>query len=449
MMNAPLFQKNVLVFGLGILGGGVGVVKTLAQLGAKIRITDLKTEEPLAEALSELPTTQIEKITLGKHSYEDLDWAHVVIKNPAVPTTSPYIQYALAKGKHVTTEAALFLKLTQSHSIGITGTRGKTTTTMMTYEVLKDQLGERVLVGGNIRDKGCLPLLLEETAESIAVIELSSWALEGCHWEKVSPQISAITNLYPDHLNRYEGKMERYAEDKAAIVQYQGPEDIAILNQRNPWTPFFQERTHAHIRQVGDETLPEDVPLALPGAHNRLNAGYAWEIAAALELDPISVRKSLSHFRVVSYRQQLVGETPTLRFVNDSTSTTPEALLVALQTFPTATFIIGGTTKSLPLTSLAQSISRHHGKILWLTGSGTAELIAELSAMGEQGKAASLSAVAIAENLPQAFQAAIDTTHEGTIVFSPGFTSFELFANEFDRAEQFDQLVNQFLSRFK
>ena len=131
-------DKKVLVFGLGILGGGEGVVQSLIQAGAHIRITDLKTEAELSSVLQKVDLTKIDALTLEKHSHEDIDWADIIIKNPAVPSDNEYILYSNKQGKQVTTEAALFLKYTDTITIGITGTRGKTTTTSMIHHVIKN-----------------------------------------------------------------------------------------------------------------------------------------------------------------------------------------------------------------------------------------------------------------------------------------------------------------------
>lgn len=429
-------DKKILVCGLGILGGGAGVVKTLLKLGAQVRITDLKTQEQLQSTIKTLDLSAIDKVTFGHHAEEDIAWADSIIKNPAVPTNSPFIQKALALNKHVTTEAALYLKYTSAFTIGITGTRGKTTTTMMTYELLRKGLKHQVLVGGNIQDKGCLPLLLEEDEETISVLELSSWALEGCHWEQVSPNIAVLTNLYADHLNRYQS-IEEYAYDKAAIFQYQTAEDHAFLNTQHEWFEYYLEKVTSNLHLFDALTLPEKLRLRVSGTHNRLNAAAAFSVAKLMGIERDTITESLEQFKGVPYRQQIVGEKNGVLFINDSTSTTPTALRAALETYPTATFIIGGTSKELPVDDILPHLKRHQGKIYYLQGTGTNQLLQQLSFAEKPS---------IFTNLTDAFHAAVANTSSGEIVFSPGFTSFELFKNEFDRAEQFDKLVQDYLS---
>lgn len=439
-------DKKILVFGLGILGGGVGVVNTLVELGAKVRVTDAKSEKDLESALQKINISQLDKLTLGLHEESDIEWSEIVIKNPAVPTNSPFIQKAISLNKHVTTEAALYLKHSLAFTIGVTGTRGKTTTTTMIYEMLKECIDNKVLIGGNIQHKGCLPLLLEEDAETFSVVELSSWALEGCHIEKVSPKIAVVTNLFPDHLNRYPN-MEAYAFDKAAIFQYQQPEDHVFLNTEHEWFEYFRDKVESNLHLFDSHSLPKNFELKIPGEHNRHNAAAAFSVGKLIGLPVNQIRESLEQFTGVQYRQQRVGEKHGLIFINDSTSTTPKALDVALETFPTATFIIGGATKHLDVTELANKITNHKGLFIFLKGSGTQELIDAIKQVetSRSDIGTSLQNIQTFESLQDAFQEAIKQTPSGEIVFSPGFTSFELFKNEFDRAQQFDALVSEYI----
>lgn len=424
-------NKNILIFGLGVLGGGAGVVKVFDEIGASIRITDNKSEQELQNVLHDISTKFVKKLTLGKHEMEDIEWADVIIKNPGVPTSSPFIQKAFELGKHVTTEAALYLKYSEATTIGITGTRGKTTTTLMIGDIFTQAFSERVLVGGNIQNNGALPLLLEEKNDSISILELSSWALEGCHWEKVSPHVAVVTNISPDHLNRY-NSLEDYIHDKRAISQYQTSSHDLFIQNHKSWTSQFVESTQANVHYV-TEDFPEDLKLHIPGKHNQINANFARAVAQRFHIDDETISQALSQFQGAPYRLQFIAEKNGVKFYNDSTSTTPTALITALETFPTATFIIGGTTKNLPVRELAQKIQSHQGEIVLLKGSGTSELVAQLP---------NNLTTQLHNNLITAFNEALQLTPEGEIVFSPGFTSFELFTNEFDRASQFDNLVN-------
>lgn len=423
-------HRHILIFGFGILGGGKAVLEVFQQFPCEIIITDKKTEEQLNESLKLIRDTNLSKTRFGEHNQADIDWADIIIKNPAVPSSHPLIQYALQQKKWVTTEAALFLKFTDTKTIGITGTRGKTTTTLLTHHLLSTDTTQQVLLGGNIRDIGSLALLLRETPQTISVLELSSFALEGCHWEKVSPSYGAITNIFPDHLDRYHS-VEQYAQEKAAIFLYQKSSDQLFLNAQNDWTPTFQKQAHSQVTlvQPNQEVIQT---LRLKGEHNQWNAAFAVTIAQSVGVEESVIKHALTSFIGAPFRQQMVGQHHGRTFINDSTSTTPEALLVALQTFPHACFIIGGATKNLPLQKLVPIIESYQGNILLLQGSGSDELQQKLT-----------KKLSVFENLQKAFYFAVHSQYN-EIVFSPGFTSFELFKNEFDRAEQFNQLVEEY-----
>lgn len=421
-------HKHILIFGLGVLGGGKGVVEVFQQFDCTIRITDLKTAEQLDTVLNQISDKNVEQKVLGEHRKEDIEWADIIIKNPAVSMVSEYMQYARKLKKHITTEAAIFLKYTDSKTIGITGTRGKTTTTMATYHILKNALKQSVLIGGNIRDQASLPLLLTETSKTITVLELSSFALEGCAVEQVSPQVSAITNLYPDHMNMYRN-MKEYALAKAMLLTFQNSSDVAFLNKSDKWTPFFTDHTKSEIRYVSPHPQLIKTPPLLHGQHNIMNLSFAVAIAEEIGVETNIALKFAREFTGAPFRQQLVGKNATTSFINDSTSTTPEAVIVALEAYPTATFIIGGTTKHLNLKKLAQNINAFQGELVFLKGSGTSELMEKLD-----------HSYRVHDSLESAFNSAL-ATKPSHIVFSPGFTSFELFQNEFDRAERFNTLV--------
>lgn len=424
-------NKKILLFGFGLLGGGEGSLGIFQTIPCEIVITDQKTEKELGAHFTKIDKKNVLRLTLGHHTHEDIDWADVIIKNPAVPTSNEFIEYALKKNKHVTTDAALYIKYSSATIVGITGTRGKTTTTLLTHHLLSTGLDRKVLLGGNIRDTGSLPLLQTETPDSIVVLELSSFALEGCHWEKVSPRISAITNLYPDHMNRH-ASMKEYAHEKSAIFEYQSSNDHIFLNSENEWTNNFASKVRSQLHLIHPEKIAETHFMPLLGNHNRWNAAFAISIAKTLGVSKQDIEKNIKTFKGAPFRQQNLGEIKGITFINDSTSTTPEAVMVALETFPKANFIIGGTTKFLDLSKLATALRNFEGKLFFLRGSGTTELLEKMQ-----------QKVQVYDTLEDTFTAATQN-NPTQVVFSPGFTSFELFKNEFDRAEQFSQLVKTF-----
>src|SRR5947209_10316888 len=228
--------KRVLVMGLGLQGSGMAAARYAAQQGAIVRVTDLKSPEILAPSVQALAGLPIEFV-LGEHRHEDFLWAEMVIRNPGIPLTSPYLRLALEHGASIEMEIALFFLACPGRIIGVTGTRGKTTTASLIYKILQDS-GASTVLGGNVAGVETHSLLPQITAETLVVLELSSWQLEGLAPHALSPAVAVMTNVYPDHLNTYTS-MEYYAEAKANIFRHQHTGDLAILNYDNPCTRRF------------------------------------------------------------------------------------------------------------------------------------------------------------------------------------------------------------------
>src|SRR6266700_7602441 len=203
--------NRVLVIGLGLQGSGMASARYAAQQGAIVRVTDMKSPDVLAPSVRALAGLPIEFI-LGQHRYEDFQWADVVIRNPGVPASSPYLQEARAYCAQIEMEIGLFFLACPGRIIGITGNRGKTTTSSLIYEILRASKQETML-GGNVAGVETLSLLPQIRPETLVVLELSSWQLEGLEPHKISPQVAVMTNIYPDHLDTYAG-MEEYVAAK-------------------------------------------------------------------------------------------------------------------------------------------------------------------------------------------------------------------------------------------
>ncbi|MDP1709963.1 MAG: Mur ligase family protein, partial [Candidatus Komeilibacteria bacterium] len=197
-----LKNKKILLLGLGLHGGGVATACWLHKQGAKLIVSDLKSAAILKPSLAKLKCCQGIKFVLGQHREQDVAWADIVVQNPGVPKESPYIKLAKKLGKPVLNEASLFFDRCQAKITGITGTRGKSTTTALIGALLKTR-DKRTLVAGNIRTTAMLDVVDKLKSGSSVVLELSSWQLEGLEAAKRAPSVAVITNLYPDHLNRY------------------------------------------------------------------------------------------------------------------------------------------------------------------------------------------------------------------------------------------------------
>src|SRR5258707_2849746 len=234
--------KRVLVMGLGLHGSGIAAARYAAQHGAIVRVTDLRSAQVLAPSIQALAGLPVEYV-LGQHRNEDFLWAEIVIRVPGVKRNSPYLRIAREHGAAIELELALFFQECPGRIIGITGTRGKTTTTTLIYEILHAS-GVPAVLGGNVAGVETLSLLPQITPETLVVLELSSWQLEGLEPHNLSPSVAVMTNIYPDHLDTY-SDMDEYVAAKANIFRHQHADDLAIFNYDNPWTRRLGEQAPA------------------------------------------------------------------------------------------------------------------------------------------------------------------------------------------------------------
>lgn len=437
-------NQKVLVFGLGRQGGGVGVANIFAKAGSQVRVTDALSAQQLSQSLQKLQP-EIET-TLGKHTSADIEWADHIIKNPAVPYNHPLIQKALQQGKPVVGETALALKFLRDQTIGITGTRGKTTTTTLIHHLLVTA-GHEAIIAGNIPGKPLLASLNEIAPQTWVVTEISSFQLESLPYLKVSPHISVLTTIYPDHLDRYPDQ-EDYQQTKLEILKFQKPEDIAVYQADREWSSQVVKAIQPGVktRKVAAndiKILQTDYSISIKGQHNLENIALALQAVHGL-VNESDIKKALQSFSGVNYRLQNIGQVDGINYINDTTSTTPTSLEKALDTYAQEKFvlILGGATKKLPLPpQLLKKIASLPQAAVIMEGSGAKELEAAFKAQ-ELTWPTIERTQDITTTVETAHQLALQTS-SNFVVFSPGFASFEWFNNEFDRGEQFNQLVQK------
>jgi UDP-N-acetylmuramoylalanine--D-glutamate ligase len=442
-MLSSFKNKKVLILGLGVLGKGVGDAIFFAKHGAKVTVTDLKTKEQLKPSLKKLAKFKSIKYVLGKHREQDILTADLIIRNPDVPLNSPFLQLALKKNIPVEMDDSLFAKNFEGTLIGITGTRGKTTTTTLIGEIAKltnlsaVKHGRKVFVAGNIKGTATLPLIDKVKKDDIVVLELSSWQLQGFKWNKISPHISVFTNIYPDHLNRY-GSMAEYIDDKKNIFRFQKPSDFIILNKKNQHTKTMAKECRAEVVWFDKEQVPKSWKLKMPGEHNKENIAAAIQVGKILGLTMGQMKKTICDFPGVEHRLEYIATKRGVKFINDTTSTTPIAGAIALKTVkPPIILIAGGATKKLDLSEFAKLIGKTVKRVALLNGTATPELEQEI--IKNNGKKLILGKF---NNLRAAINACVAVAKKGdTILLSPGCASFGIFKNEFDRGEQFKKIV--------
>ncbi len=428
--------RNVLVMGLGSHGGGVGIARFLASRGATVAVTDLRSEEDLRSsviALAELPI----RFVLGEHRDSDFRGADMVVRNPAVPLDSPFLATARRSGVPIEMEMGLFFsEWPSARTIGVTGTRGKTTTATFIHHILKEHGVDSVLAG-NMR-VSAVGMLDDLQENQTVVLELSSWQLEGLDKHRISPSVAVVTNVLPDHLDRYED-METYAEAKKTIVRHQTDSDLAILNRENVHSRSFAAITPAEIRwfSQGDEIVGWERAL-VSGDHNRANLAAGILATSIFDIPESTVERAIATFPGVPYRQQLIATINGVAYVNDSTATTPDATLAALATLQDRIILIaGGSDKGLSYLALAtriEGLGERIGRVILLQGAGT-DALEPLLRSDHRARADDMNDAVL--------QAAEFARSGDTVLLSPACASFGQFANEFDRGDKFNQSVER------
>jgi UDP-N-acetylmuramoylalanine--D-glutamate ligase len=457
-MADSLHNKRVTVMGLGTRGGGVGVARFLAEHGAVVTVTDGKSEADLAEPMSELVKLPI-RYVLGRHEERDFtpEGADIVVRNPGVRRTSPWLKLARDSGVSIEMEMSLFVRLCPAPIIGITGTKGKTTTSTLCGQMLT-AWDARTVVAGNM-GISALKYLATITPETPVVLEISNWQLEALDEHGLSPQIAVLTNISEDHLNTYDGFAD-YAATKRSIAHHQRPTDWLIVNADDSEAWQATELTAAQVfpfgigdrRTVGawiagdtlvlrDETrevrtlIPDT--LRFRGTHQLANvaaaAAAAWTRGASIE----AIATGMASFTGVKDRDELVGEINGVTYINDTAATTPIATIAALDAYKNRRvhLIAGGSDKQVELTPLADAAAKHATAVYLLNGGVTARLKSLIEARG-------MSCLGPYNVMSDVVRIAAKEARPGDLVLmSPGCASFDLFRDEFDRGEQFRQAV--------
>lgn len=428
-------MANVLIFGLGVNQGGVGATKFFVGQGANIRVTDLKTKKELKKSIDELKGLKI-KYTLGKHINKDVDWADLIIKNPAIKPGNKYLYYAQKKKKQIETDMGIFFRLVNRNQIiGITGTKGKSTTASLIYEALKTKYKNTVLAG-NI-GKSVLDTIKLVDPETLIVLEVSSFQMEGLIKHQSSPKYALITNIYPDHLN-YHPTMNSYIEAKRMIAFYQKSGDFLFLNRDDPTLNKleFIENLKAKIILYSKTDLPETFKPTLPGEHNRQNYAAALTVAKGFGIEENKALKSMNKFKGVEFRLQTIKIWNKVKIINDTTATSPNASIHALKTYPNSILIAGGMNKGMPYQEFAETIDKCAKKVYFLIGDSTDE-IKRLMKNKEL-------IMGTYNNLNKLLIDVKSKAQKGDVIlFSPGATSFNLFQNEFDRGREFNKAIDK------
>lgn len=438
---------------LVILGGGESGVGT-AILGKK------KGYDVFVSDFGKIKENYKEVLTINKIEWEEEQHteslilnADVVMKSPGIPEKVPIVKKLIEKKIPVISEIEFAAPLTDATIIGITGSNGKTTTTMLTYHLLKSG-GLNVGLGGNI-GKSFAWQVAEDKFE-VYVLELSSFQLDGSY--TFNPHIAVITNISPDHLDRYEYKYENYINSKFRITMNQKKDDFLIYDEDDEaisnWfqnnktkarkVPFSISRQLEEGASIKDKTMKINIKdeeftmdtthLALEGKHNMKNAMAAASVAQLMKIRKQTIRESLSNFQGVEHRLEKVLKIQNVQYINDSKATNVNATFFALDsmTVPTV-WIVGGVDKGNDYTEL-MSLVREKVKAIVCLGVDNRKIIDAFANV--------VDVMVEVSNMSDAVRTSQRLAEKGdAVLLSPACASFDLFENYEDRGKQFKQAV--------
>ncbi len=474
-MSAPLLTRlprefrplelrgqRVLLLGLGTFGGGLGAALHLIREGASVTIADRRGAADLAPSLAALKGAKV-RLCLGADASEDevaaADW---IVASPAVPWDVPPMRAAARLRKPVESEITLLVRLLPCRWLGITGTNGKSTTTMLAMRTLA-AAGRRVFGGGNLGGS-LLDTWRELTADDAVVLELSSFQLEHLGEIGLGPDVAVLTNVTHDHLDRH-GTFAAYAEAKRQILTRA---EVAVLPRADPTAREFARTTRAQVIWFGEATAfapgelgaklrdervalldlgdgpAEEVdlaPLALRGVHNRLNLLAAATASTRFGVPFAAAATAGFTAAPLARRLNEVARVREVLFVDDSVSTSPPAVAVALRAYSGTTHLIaGGYDKGIDPAPLLDAMVRNCRSV-YLYGAVGPALAARLTEF-RSGAARADFTHACYPDLRTAFAAAVAAASAGdTVLYSPGYASYDQFRNFTERGDLFCALV--------
>ena len=453
--NKFLDSKKVAIIGMGV--SNLPLLDYFYDKNAKVTVFDKNT--PSDEMMEKINKYRYE-VEIGEYNLSRLNGFDIIFRSPSVLPTREELVTAANKGAIITSEIEMVLKLAPCKIIGVTGTEGKTTTTSIIYEILKSS-GKNCFLGGNI-GKPIFTEIKNMKPEDIVVLELSSFQLMGM---EVSPDISVVTNMYPDHLNIH-SSYEEYQQAKKNIFLHQNENGVVILNYDNEITRKFADEVksnlvffsslenleNGYVYDRKDETIKSYVngksenilkkqEIKLRGIHNYENICAALAATAPI-VDEKSQIKAIKEFNGVEHRLEFVRELNGVKYYNDSIGTSPASTIAGLNAFDENIILLaGGSDKGLDYTEIGETIAKKV-RVLLLTGP-TAEKIENATklAMSKSGK--ETVEIIHCKDLQEAVSMANEKAKSGEIVLmSPASASFDAFKNFIERGIKFKEFVN-------
>ena len=443
-------KEKIVILGAGESGSGTALLAK--KQGFEVFISDQGTIPQQTKSLFDfLEVEWEEKI----HTPAKMQDAKYIMKSPGIPSNSPLIESLKASKIPVLSEIEFASKFTHATLIGITGSNGKTTTAMMTYQILRDA-GFDVALAGNIGNSFAKEVAQKD--RQFYVLEISSFQLDDI--VNFAPHIGVITNITPDHLDRYNYDFSQYLKSKLNINKNQTHRDFLLFNgedpklktaiqsistdatlhefgfQNNKMNSTYTENDHIVIETQKNKTMINTMEFSLQGRHNLLNALAASTVARLLEVSKESIRESLLHFQGAPHRLEPVLKIQNISYINDSKATNVNAVYFALESMSAPTvWIVGGVDKGNDYEMLYPLV-REKVKAIICLGVDNQKIIeafqpiTDLMVETQSMKEAVLMAKKIAEK-------------NDNVLLSPACASFDLFKNYEDRGNQFKQAVRE------
>ena len=439
---AALAGARVLVLGLG--RAGTAAARFLLGAGARVAGFDEDGSVLRGETVRELAR---DGLTLTRRpGSAPADW---VIASPGISEEHPLVRRLAARGRAVIDELDFASRFVSGPVVAVTGTNGKSTTVALVGEMLR-AAGKRVFVGGNLAPGRPLSAALALPRRDCYVVEVSSFQLERARW--FAPHVAVLLNITPDHMNRHR-TMARYAASKFRILDRQAGTDWAVLNRDDPVVMRAAGRGRARRRLFSmrrrvpgayrrggriwydGRPVASEEDLRLPGRHNVANALAAVCVARALGIGNRAVRRALGRFRGLPHRLELVARRRGVSYVNNSMCTNPAAGVASLRAFRRRVVLIaGGREKGMPAADYVAEMARR-AKRVFLVGENRLRLARQLARLGSRRHEA-------CPDLATAVRAAGLAARTGdTVLFSPGFASFDQYRDFEQRGEAFRREV--------
>lgn len=443
--------KNKKISIIGAVRSGIGAAKLAKKLGAEPFVSDSGDENKLGLSIEVLKSEKID-FEIGKHSNKVFE-CELMIVSPGVPSDADVIKTARAKQIKIISEIEFASWYCKSNIVAITGTNGKTTTTAL-CGYLFNECGKKTYTAGNI-GLAFSEIALDAKADEFIALEVSSFQLDMI--DQFKPSVAMILNITPDHLNRYENSIEKYAKSKMAIFKNQKPDDFLILNKDSDLLNqyftgaksklfyfstkekvsngcYLDDQTIKYLREGKEEFSCAVSDILIKGEHNIQNAMAVIIAAKIFNFDNPKILDALKSFKGVEHRLEFVREIEGIRFINDSKATNIDSVIVALKSFDEPIILIlGGQDKGNDY-SMIEKLVIDKVKKIFAIGSSAEKIF---NYFHQKVK------TEIKKDLEEVVNAALSEGRSGDIVLlSPACASFDMFNNYEHRGEVFKEIVN-------